>query len=76
VIASDFPLWKTIIEGNNCGICVNPFNPVMIADAINRLIHNPEEAESFGKNGRNLVRSRFNWELESEKLEKNYSKLS
>ena len=27
IIASNFPLWKEIIEGNRCGICVDPRSP-------------------------------------------------
>ena len=31
VIASNFPKWKSIIEGNKCGICVDPLKPEEIA---------------------------------------------
>lgn len=68
VICSDFPLWREIIEKNNCGICVNPEDPVAIANAINYLIDNPEIAEGLGQNGRNAVLSDFNWESEGLKL--------
>ncbi|MBU0727812.1 glycosyltransferase family 4 protein, partial [Patescibacteria group bacterium] len=31
VIVSNFPLWKEIVEGNNCGVCVDPLNHKEIA---------------------------------------------
>ena len=34
VIASNFPLWRRIIEGNQCGICVDPKKPEEIAAPI------------------------------------------
>lgn len=61
VIASDFPLWKKIVEENQCGICVNPDKPDEIADAINRIFENPKFAEEMGRNGRKLVQEKYNW---------------
>ncbi|MCR4420959.1 MAG: glycosyltransferase family 4 protein [Exilispira sp.] len=68
VIASNFPLWKEIVEGNNCGICVDPTNINEIAKAIEYLITNPEEAKKMGENGRKAVLEKYNWEKEEEKL--------
>jgi glycosyltransferase involved in cell wall biosynthesis len=75
VIASDFPLWKNIIEANNCGICVNPVVPESIAEGINTIIKNPERAGEMGKNGQSTVKNRYNWETESIKLKGLYSDL-
>lgn len=62
VIASDFPLWKEIIEGNNCGICVNPNNPTAIRGAIDKIFQEEEMAILMGKNGREAVLKEYNWE--------------
>jgi glycosyltransferase involved in cell wall biosynthesis len=75
VIASNFPLWKEIIEGNNCGICVDPFNVDEIADAINRILKNPQMAQQMGENGRKAVEDKYNWEHEAPKLIKIYEDL-
>jgi len=75
VIASDFPLWKEIIEGNQCGICVNPLNPKEIAKAIDYLISNPDEATEMGKRGRKAVEEKYNWETEEAKLLALYNQL-
>jgi len=68
VIASDFPLWREIISKNNCGLLVNPLDSGAIAKAIDCLVKNPTEAERMGKNGRNAVETRYNWEHEEKKL--------
>jgi glycosyltransferase involved in cell wall biosynthesis len=73
VIASNFPLWKTIVEETNSGICVNPLDAKEIAKAIDFLINNSEVAERMGNNGKKLVNEKFNWRVEEEKLFKLYT---
>ena len=75
VIASNFPLWKEIVEVNNCGICVNPLDVNEIADAINYIIDNPEQTKQMGENGRRAVEEKYNWEREESKLLKIYEGL-
>ncbi len=76
VIASNFPLWKEIIEGAKCGICVDPLNPEDIAGAIQFIIDHPAEAEQMGKNGRRAVEEKYNWGMEEKKLLGLYSALA
>lgn len=68
VIASDFPLWRSIIEGNECGLCVDPLDPQAVARAIRFLVDNPHEAERMGLNGQRAVHREFNWDIEEKKL--------
>jgi glycosyltransferase involved in cell wall biosynthesis len=68
VIASDFPLWREIIEGNDCGLCIDPLDPAAIAAAIDALVSNPARAEQMGRNGRAAVEQHFNWANEERKL--------
>jgi len=75
VVASNFPLWKEIVEGNQCGITVDPLDPKEIAQAIEYLLTHPEEARQMGENGRRAVEEKYNWEMESKKLLGVYSKL-
>lgn len=76
VIASNFPLWKRLIEGERCGLCVNPLNPKEIAAAIEFVLENPEEAEEMGKRGKQAVEKVYNWEMESRKLLQLYKEFS
>jgi glycosyltransferase involved in cell wall biosynthesis len=73
IIASDFPLWKQIVEGNKCGITVDPMNPKAIAEAIEYLLERPELMNEMGENGRKAVLEKYSWQKESEKLIKIYS---
>jgi len=73
VIASNFPLWREIVEGARCGICVDPLNPEEIAEAIQFIIEHPAEAEQMGKNGRRAVEEKYNWGMEEKKLLEFYS---
>ncbi len=75
LITSNFKLWKEIIETYNCGICVNPENESEISEAINKILSDDSLAEEMGKNGRNAVINKFNWEVEKNKLLEIYSKL-
>lgn len=68
VIASNFPLWRKIVEENQCGICVDPNKTEEIANTINRVLGNPKWAEEMGKNGKRLVQEKYNWQKEEKKL--------
>lgn len=76
VISSHFPLWKEIIEGNQCGLCVDPLDPKAIAEAIDYLVTHPEEAERMGRNGQRAVHEKYNWDIEEQKLFDFYHSLS
>ena len=75
VIASNFPLWKEIVEGNKCGLCVDPLNPKEIAKANEYLLAHPEEARRMGENGRRAVVEKYNWDMEGKKPLKLYEEL-
>ncbi|AJF08084.1 glycosyl transferase [Geoalkalibacter subterraneus] len=68
VIASDFPLWRQIIEGNQCGLLVDPLDAKSIAEAIDYLVMHPEEARKMGENGRRAIEDKYNWQAEEKKL--------
>tara|TARA_Y100000589_G_scaffold136859_1_gene130959 strand:- start:69621 stop:70730 length:1110 start_codon:yes stop_codon:yes gene_type:complete len=76
VIASDFPLWREIIEKNKCGICVNPLDVEQIANAIDYLFTHPDEAKKMGERGKKLVMENYNWKKEEIKLLNFYEKIS
>lgn len=68
VVASNFPLWREIIEGNECGVCVDPRDPISVNNAIEDLVSDSVKAIQMGINGRNAVINKYNWSAEERKL--------
>lgn len=68
VVASDFPLWREIVEGCGCGLLVDPLDIMGIAHAIEYLLTHPEEAQQMGARGRVACESRYNWSTEEQQL--------
>src|SRR5262249_41666012 len=75
VIASDFPLWRSIVRGTGCGILVDPCDPSSIAKAISYLLTHDAEAEAMGNRGRAAVKLHYNWDREERKLLHFYTSL-
>lgn len=76
VIASNFPLWRDIVERFDCGICVDPLDPQAIAAAMTSLASDQERARRMGRNGRDAVLKHFNWEREKASLLHVYDSLA
>jgi glycosyltransferase involved in cell wall biosynthesis len=68
VVASNFPLWREIVEGSGCGLLVNSNDPHKIAEAISYLLTHTKEAEAMGRRGREAVEKRYSWREEEKKL--------
>ena len=75
VIASDFPVWRRIIDESGCGILVDPLNPENIAEAMRWIVNHPAEAESMGRRGRQATERTYNWNTEATKLLDLYDKV-
>lgn len=75
IICSDFPVWKSLIEENQCGIAVDPDNFLEIEKAINRLYTDSILYSQMSENGRNAVLLKYNWGVQERELLKIYSKL-
>ncbi len=68
VVASDFPLWRHIVESSQCGLLVDPSDPGKIAEAIEWILRHPQEAEAMGRRGAEAVRQTYNWGSEAKTL--------
>lgn len=76
VVASDFPVWREVVEGNKCGLVVNGRVPAEAAAAITCLLERPELRKEMGENGRKTVEEKYSWESQASLLLGLYSKLT
>jgi glycosyltransferase involved in cell wall biosynthesis len=68
VVASDFALWREIVEATRCGRLADPSDPASLAQAILWLLDHPQEAAEMGRQGQRAVQNELNWETESQIL--------
>lgn len=75
VVASDMPHYRRIVEEAGCGLLVDPMDPAAIAEAIRWMLEHPSEAREMGARGRRLIREKYHWEAEAERLVAFYRRL-
>lgn len=68
VLSSHFPLWKSIVETAQCGLCVDPLNQRKIEQSLQRIIQNTAESHTMGQRGREAVNMRYSWDAEVARL--------
>lgn len=76
VVASDFPLWRTIVADHECGILVDPSSPAQVAAAIRRYADDPALLAAHSRNARRLAVEQLNWASEADVLREAYSRFA
>ncbi len=67
IISTNVPGCKEIVRHEVNGLLIPPKDEVALAEAIQRLLDNPEFARQLGKNGREIVQNEFSEALVVEK---------
>ncbi len=75
VLASDFPLWHTLLTAAQAGLVADPMNPKAIARVIQQLLDDPAAGAQMGLNGRQHVLSKCLWTFEEQTLYELYNKI-
>ena len=75
VIASNIPLWRKIVEGHGCGVCIEPEDPALLGETIEKLLSDEPLRKKMGENGRQAVAERYNWQQEEQVLFDLYEKM-
>lgn len=68
VVSTKLSVPSLVIEESKCGIILNEHTPKKIANAVNYLTKNIEEAKRMGKNGKKAVLLKYTWDIEQKKL--------
>ncbi|MEN5396103.1 glycosyltransferase [Achromobacter xylosoxidans] len=77
VLASDFPLWRGILDSAGAGICVDPMDTDGIAQAIEMMLNLPDDQRQLMRNAsRAAIRSTYNWKNEEAKLVAAYAAIA
>lgn len=75
VLSSDLDLWKPIIEGNNCGLCVSGDSVKQIKEKIVFFLSHPEVSKEMGDNGRKAIKEKYSWQSQEVELFGLYNKI-
>jgi glycosyltransferase involved in cell wall biosynthesis len=75
VVCADFPNLRRIVEGEGCGLCVDPQDPNAAAAAIGWLASHPDKARAMGQRGREAARREYNWDTQAQRLVQLYDDL-
>lgn len=68
VVASDLPSIRPFMAGGAAGLLVPPADPLAHAQALLRLLRDPETAEAMGQRGYNRVQTELNWQAVAPRL--------
>lgn len=72
VIASNYPVWKSLLDGGSLALCVDPTDPAQIAAAMKYVLEHPDQADDLARRADHMVRDRYNWETEQHRLTATY----
>ncbi len=75
VIASDIPVVREIIENKKTGFLIPPDRPELLGRKIRELIEKPERANLVGERGRKLIKDKYLWSHQEEKMKLMYQNL-
>ena len=76
IISSDFEAWRPILVERCIGFTCDPVEPESIAEAMRKILTDPERAANMGHSAQAIVSAEFRWSNEAEKLLSLYAQVS
>ncbi len=74
-IVTDIPLWKEIVEPNQCGLTVDALDPKDIAEKVTSILEDEERYKQMSTSSRKAYEEKYNWQTEEKRLIKLYKEL-
>jgi len=71
-VTSDFPLWSDFLRETPCGVTADPTNAEVFARAVADLASDKASLLNYSETGYKLVREKYSWKQQEEKLLKIY----
>jgi glycosyltransferase involved in cell wall biosynthesis len=75
VVATDVPLWRTLLAAHDCGICVPPASPRRLAEAMTELLDDDDRARAMGQRARRAAEQHYSWQSQADALVALYNEL-
>jgi glycosyltransferase involved in cell wall biosynthesis len=75
VVASDLPTLREVVEEGGSGLLVPPRNPERLAEAMGRMLDDPEASRQLGERGRELFLTRLTAEQSHRRMIELYERL-
>ena len=75
VVASDFPLYKSLLFGSKCAHFVDPQDTSEIAHVLQELTADPQQTLAMAKAARSCFEEKYSWENEVKTLHEFYLSL-
>lgn len=75
IVASDINGYRLVMQDNKQGILVPETEPAAFAEALLKLLKNPELRQRMGQAGRETVLTKYSWDLVAGQVEDLYMKL-
>jgi glycosyltransferase involved in cell wall biosynthesis len=72
IVATDVRGISEIVKSNQTGLTVPKKNPTALANAIVRLLENPDLSDRLSKNARRLIEEEFTWEKVTDRVVEAY----
>jgi len=68
IVVSDLPFLESVVNEHHCGLTARPEEPATFAEAILKLLRDPQLAADMGRAGQRAFESHFSWESQIPRL--------
>ncbi|MBH8600325.1 glycosyltransferase family 4 protein [Thermoactinomyces sp. CICC 23799] len=75
MVATDFPMWREIVESSHSGLVADALDPKDIAQKVKRILSDDKLRGQMSTDARKAHETRYNWKVEEKKVLSLYQEL-